>query len=404
MNATAAPTEYEIPPHVSPDKVFMFDIYHDPRFTEDLHDSYAQVLRNAPDIFYTPLNGGHWCVNRYADIVEVVKDYENFSAREMQIPRVPNPPVYIPLSLDPPASVPYRQALMPHFSPKSAVEMEPRMRQMAIEIIEDVLKRGECDFVHDVAARFPVSVFMDLMGMPIDKLHDFRALANDYFNARTQEEFTQLGGRIISIMTELIERKRIDPQNDLLSKMIGFQIEGRTITLQEMQSACFVMFLGGMDTVTNVTGFSFRRLGRDKAMQARLRSDPASIPKFVEEGIRSFGVVCTPRVTTHDFERFGIRFKEGEMVLCMLPVGSRDDRTNPDPDAFDLDRKAAQHITFSTGPHLCLGHNLARMEMKILTEEWVKRIPEFTLKPGVRHRSRCGTVIALENLPITWKI
>jgi cytochrome P450 len=402
MNANVSPSAHQIPAHIASERVFEFDIYHDPRFTEDLHDSYAQVLRQAPDIFWTPLNGGHWCVSRYADIVEVVKDYENFSAREMQIPRVPNPPTYIPLSLDPPASVPYRQALMPFFSPKAAVELEPRMRKLAIRIIEEVVEKGECDFIHDVAARFPVGVFMELMGMPLDKLHEFRALADSFFNARTQDEFTLYGGQIIGIMTELIERKRIEPQDDLLSRMIGFRIEGRPITLGEMQSACFVMFLGGMDTVTNVTGFSFRRLGRDKALQARLRSDPSSIPKFVEEGIRSFAVVCTPRIVARDCERFGVTFKEGEMVLCMLPVGSRDDRMHESPDAFDIDRKAMQHITFSTGPHLCLGHNLARMEMKILTEEWVKRIPAFTLRPGIRHTSRCGTVISLETLPIAW--
>ena len=92
------------------------------------------------------------------------------------------------------------------------------------------------------------------------------------------------------------------------------------------------------------------------------------------------------------------------MVLCILPLGSRDERRFDRPNEFDVDRKALTHLTFSSGPHLCLGHNLARLEIRVLTEEWIKRIPEFALKPGAHHKSRAGTVMALEALPLVWKV
>lgn len=393
-----------VPGHVPDELVFEFNIYGDPRLTEDVQASYQSLHRDAPDIFYSPLNGGHWMVTRYEHIFEIVKDYEHFSVREMQIPRIENPPVFIPLSLDPPANLPYRQALMPHFSPKAVGAMEPKLRAFAAGFIEEVAARGECDFVHDIAAQFPVSVFMELMGMPLDRLRDFRALADEYFKARTSEEIGALGQRIVGLMTELVELRRKEPADDLISKMIEFQVDGRPITLGELQSMLFVMFLGGMDTVTNVASYTYRHLAQDSALQVRLAADPSLIPRFVEEGIRSFGVINTPRLVVRDCERFGVKFREGDMVLCVLPLGSRDDRRFENSTDFDIDRQALTHLTFSSGPHLCLGHNLARMEIRILTEEWLKRIPQFSLKPGLRHHSRVGTVIAIESLPIQWPV
>lgn len=391
-----------VPDHVPADRVFDFDIYADPRLTDDLHDSYATLHTDAPDIFYTPRNGGHWVFTRFDDIFRVVQDYEHFSVREMQIPRVENPPVFIPLSLDPPKSTPYRHALMPYFTQRAVDELEPKVRQFAIEIIESVKPKGECEFVDEVSSRFPVSVFMELMGMPLERLRDFRAIADQYFKARTNEELGAVSVKIIGLMTELVEMRRARPEDDLISKMVDFKVEGRPITLEELQSMLFVMFLGGMDTVTNVTSYAYRHLATDKMLQQRLAADPTIIPNFVEEAIRSFGVVNTPRIVTKDCERFGLQFREGEMVLCVLPLGSRDERRFERPNEFDIDRKALTHLTFSSGPHLCLGHNLARLEIRVLTEEWIRRIPDFSLKPDVRHKSRAGTVMALEALPLIW--
>ena len=109
---------YHLPDYIPKNLIFDFDIYHDPRVTSDVHNTYETLHRDAPDVFYTPRNGGHWMIMRYDLITEVVRDPEHFSAKEMSIPRVPNPVPMIPLNLDPPVSIPYRQALMPYFAPK----------------------------------------------------------------------------------------------------------------------------------------------------------------------------------------------------------------------------------------------------------------------------------------------
>jgi cytochrome P450 len=164
----------------------------------------------------------------------------------------------------------------------------------------------------------------------------------------------------------------------------------------------FVLFLGGMDTVTNVTGFAFQQLARMPDVQARLAADPSLISAFVNEALRLYGVVNTPRLVVKDQQIGEAQFREGEMVLNILCLGSRDPAKYDAPDLFDLDRKNSAHLTFSSGPHLCVGHVLGRAELRILTEEWVKRIPAFRATPGECHAFRIGTVMALETLPLEW--
>ena len=392
------------PKHIPTDLVFDFDIYGDSRFTQNVQESYVEALKSAPDIFWTPRNGGHWMVRRYDAIDAIVKETEVFSAREMQIPRVPNPLILIPLNMDPPENVPFRQAMMPWFSPKAVRDMEPRMREWAARIVAEVADRGECDFIRDVSSLFPVSVFMELMGMPLERLREYRDLADEFFRAQGADALERAGAKISSVLLELIESRREKLGKDLVSHLLTADLGGRKFTADEVLRTCFLLFLGGMDTVTNVTGFTYQQLAEDPALQARLEAEPDRIPKFVEEGLRCYGVSSTPRLVRKDCERLGVRFAEGDMVVCLLPISGRDDRVNADPQRFDIDREEQPHLTFSTGPHLCIGHILARAEMRILTEEWLKRVPAFSVQPGVRRGFRTGTVIAIENLPLQWSV
>jgi cytochrome P450 len=391
-----------VPNHVAPEQIFDFDIYADPRITADVQGSYAEVLKDAPDLFFTPANGGHWIVRRLDLILGIVKDSEHFSTREQQIPRVLSPPLLIPLSLDPPGNFAYRQVLMPKFSASAIQALEPKLRYWAKLLIDEVVKNGACDFSHDIAARYPVSVFMELMGMPHDRLREFHALACSFFEARTEAEFAHVVPEIHRVMGNLISLRSRQPGDDLVSHLLSVEVHGRKLTLDEMQSMCFLLFLGGMDTVANVAGFTYQQLAHDVALQQRLSAEPVLIPHFVEEALRMYGVVSNPRIVAQDCERFGVAFREGDMVLCVLAMGGRDDRVNNNPNVFNIDRPQRSYIAFSSGPHVCLGHILARAELRILTEEWLKRIPTFHAAPGARHKYRLGCVNALESLPLQW--
>lgn len=394
------------PDHVAAERLFDFDMFNitgSDTPVDNLHETYARRLHDhAPEVFYTLRNGGHWVITRYDEISQVVRDPEHFSASEQQIPRIENPPVFIPLSLDPPANLPYRQALMPHFSPKNVKALEEKIRYWANRLIDDVQSSGHCDFADSISSAFPVSIFMELMGMPLERLREFRTLSDRFFASNVQAELHDLGGQIVGIMTELIEAKRSAPGDDLISHLLTVDIDGRPIRLDEIQNMCFLLFLGGMDTVANATAFTFRQLAGDSALQARLAADPSLIPAFVDEGLRCFGIISTPRMVMKDCERFGAQFRQGDMVLCLLPISGRDDRKNQDPHRFDIDRAKKEALTFSTGAHLCLGHFLARAEMRILTEEWLKRVPRFGVVPGSVPRYRMGYALALLELPLQW--
>lgn len=394
-----------IPPHVPAHLVFDFDIYADDRVGSDVQGTYAAAIADAPDIFWAPQNGGHWMVRRMDAIAAVATDPEHFSVREMQIPRVPNPPFFIPLSLDPPENLPYRRAMAPLFGPVAVKAMEPGLREWAGRIIDEALAKGRVDFMADVAKVFPVSVFMELMGMDLSRLHEFRAIAESFFeNQNDAAQIEALSGQILGILKTLVDDKRANPDGKLMSHFIEADMgEGRRMSEDEILAMSFVLFLGGMDTVTNVTGFAYQQLAQMPDLQARLAADPEGLSTaFADEAVRLFGVVNTPRLVVKDIDLLGVPFREGDMVLNLLPCGSRDDRKFVEPNLLDIDRKKTAHITFSTGPHLCIGHVLGRAEIRVLTEEWFKRVQSFRLASEDLRPFRTGTVMALEALPIRW--
>lgn len=393
------------PDHIPDFLIFDFDIYGDHRISEDVQGSYAAALEKAPDIFWTRMNGGHWIAKSFQTISQVVQDVEHFSVREMQIPRVENPPFFIPLSLDPPENLPYRRAMAPMFGPVAIKAIEPLIRKWAQKLVDGVAAKGACDFQIEVAKIFPVSVFMELMGMDLDRLHDFRLLAEAFFSSQNDAvEMGRLSGLIQAEMKALIELKRQEPDDKLMSHFITVDIGGRVMNDDEILAMAFVLFLGGMDTVTNVTGFAFQQLAQMPDVQARLAADPSLIPAFVDEAVRLFGVVNTPRLIVKDHQIGDAMLREGEMILNILCLGSRDPVKFTDPNFLDLDRKKSAHLTFSSGPHLCIGHVLGRAELKILTEEWVKRIPAFGATPNRAHDFRIGTVMAIDTLPLEWQV
>jgi cytochrome P450 len=406
MNVHAAVSR-RIPDHVPPELVYDFDIYADSRVSSDVQRSYAEAIADAPDIFWSPSNGGHWLVKRFDAIAAVATDPEHFSVREMQIPRVENPPFFIPLSLDPPDNLPYRRAMAPMFGPTAIKALEPRLRYWAEKIVAAVANQGSCDFMGDVAKVFPVTIFMELMGMDLSRLQEFRHLAERFFEAQNDaSEMAQLSATILGIMKELVDQKRARPDDKLMSHFVHTEIEdGRTMNDDEIMAMSFVLFLGGMDTVTNVTGFAFQQLAQMPELQARLAADPTGLSgAFADEAVRAFGVVNSPRLVVKDKDLVGVPFRAGDMVLNLLPVGSRDDRRFANPHALDIDRKKAAHITFSTGPHLCIGHVLGRAEIRVLAEEWARRVPAFHIADGSERPFRTGTVMALEKLSLEWGV
>ena len=174
--------------------------------------------------------------------------------------------------------------------------------------------------------------------------------------------------------------------------------------MDELLSIGFLLFVAGLDTVANALTFAFNFLARHPEIQDRLRTQPESIPNFIEEAMRRFAVTNGIRLIRNDIEFAGVKLRAGDMMVAPMTLAGMDDRRNPEPEKFDIDRKRRQHMSFSTGPHLCLGHFLARAEMRIFIVEFLRRIPRFRLAEGFQPKWRAGAVMALENLPIVWDV
>lgn len=397
-------SDWVVPAHVRPEQVFDYDYLGDRRITENVHESFATLHGEAPDIFWSPRNGGFWTVTRHDLMTAILRDTDHFSNRELDIPPSYSPNVMIPLNLDPPDHLPYRIVLMRHLDSKSVAAMEPRIRRWAVELIEAVAKDGRCDFLAAIGEKFPVFVFMEMMGLPLDRFAEFRTLVVEYYAVGASDipRRVEIQNRMMAIMRALFEERRLAPRDDMMSALVTAEVRGRPLTMEELESYGLLLFQAGLDTVANTLSFTFHFLAQHPDLQQRLASDPACYPDFVEEALRRFSIVQQTRLVKKDYDFQGVAFRKGDMLACPLALGGMDERVNADPLTFDIDRKDRQHVAFSTGPHICVGNILARTEMRVLAEEWFRRIPAFRLTPGSHAHWHTGGVFAISGFEIEW--
>jgi cytochrome P450 len=392
------------PAHVPAHLVFPFDIFDDARLKPDPQAGYAALLGRTPDLFYTPLNGGHWVATRYETISRILKDPATFSNRNMQIPKAEQTFVMLPLTLDPPEHAPYRQILMQQFSAKAMHALEPHIRDWAERLLDAVAERGECDFVASVSGVLPVSVFMQLMGLPLDRLEEFRAWVDESFAATESDHRMAVYGRIMGFMGEVIAARAQAPRDDLVSRLLAAEIDGRRLSVDEVQGMSLLLFIAGMDTVANALSFGMRHLALNPDLQREVAADPALIPGLVDEILRRYAFTSTQRVVAQDVDLDGAPMRAGDMLFLSFATAAVDDRFGPDAKAFDPRRaNADEHLTFGAGPHKCAGRHLGRIEMRILFEVLLKRWTNIRLKPGAIQHIRAGNVIAMDRLDIQFE-
>ena len=263
---------------ISPELIFDFDIYNDPGIRRDLHHEYARLLDQAPPIFWTPANGGHWMVTRYDAITSVVLDTTHFSNAQSEIPAAENANKLIPVNYDPPENMPYRKILMPYFSPKAVKDLEARIDFQANQIVDTIKEKGRCEFVKEVAAPFPITVFMILMGLPLERYDELRRMVENFFECAGTAAQESASATIVSEMSTLIDARRADPKEDLVSYLVASDLDGRPLTQDELTNMCFLLLLGGLDTVTNMLTFTTHRLAREPELQDRLIRDHSLMP------------------------------------------------------------------------------------------------------------------------------
>ena len=394
------------PDHIPAELVRDFDFYDIPGSAEDVQAAYAAIQRANPDIFWTPHNGGHWVATRGEDILAMQRDYQHFSHKHIVLPPMPEgTPRQIPLEMDPPEHARYRRPLMQSLMPAIVAELEDKVRDVAVEAIEAIEARGECEFIEDFAKVLPIHVFMELVDLPIADKAILLPLAEASVRGRDAETRLQSQRAMGGYLMDRIIARRETPGDDLLSKLVNVEINGSRISEMEAVSYASLVLFGGLDTVAGMIGFIARFLamnpGHRRQLVERL-DDEAFVKQAIEELIRRHGLANTSRVIPEDFEYKGVQFRAGDRVLpANLWVGT-DDRLNVDPLVVDFEREKPMHAAFGNGPHACPGAVLARREIRIFLEEWLARIPDFRIKPGTQPVLATGMVNGVLRLDLCW--
>ncbi|MET0183673.1 MAG: cytochrome P450 [Caulobacterales bacterium] len=398
-----------VPSHVDPSRVHFYDIQRDKLFGEDPYNAgFINMRDKVPGVFWTPANGGHWVVQDPQVMDKVLRTPEFFSNKQTSIPAREDAPRMIPESLDPPEHLLYRGLMMTYFEPKSINKLEGAVRERAETMIRGMRDRGTCEFVEEVAGPLPIKVFMQFAGFPLERYDDFRALVTRFFGTAsegmTEEDGRSLGAAILTEVAGIITAKQADPSaDDMLSFLIKADFQGRKLQMDELMSIVYLLFIAGLDTVTNAMSFGVAHMARHPEFQQELRDNPSKIPAAVDELLRRYTFTHTPRLVVKEVEIGGVTMKAGDMIWNMLPMYGLNEALNPDPLEVKLDRPSRVHGAFSTGGHICLGRHLAKMELRLLYEVMLRELPMWSIdnsKPEGKIRG--GVIMAMPHLWLRW--
>lgn len=406
MTTATAPAAAAIPAHVPPSLVRDFDLYNVPVDDGDYHSALKRLhAPGIPDIFWTPRNGGHWIATRGEDIYEIFKDSERFSSRALVVPRSRNSPTPLPpIMLDPPEQAKYRSLFAPALSPKAVSPLGEGARALAIELIEGFHAKGECDFVRDFAQHLPIGIFMRMVDIPQSDREQLLHWADQQVRPDSEHEREQSFHHLFAYAAQKVKERRAHPGNDLISQLTKAQVDGEPIRDEALVPMIFLLLVGGLDTVASAMGFAARFLATSPAHRQELIDHPDRIPNAVEELLRRFPVVNQGRLVLRDMEYKGVAMRGGDQIIMPTTLHGLDDRKFDDPLKVDFSRPTPIHSTFGNGAHRCPGSLLARTELKIFLEEWLKRIPEFRIKAGVTPQVRAGVNATMVSLPLVWEV
>lgn len=370
--------------------------------------NFFDSLREEAPVIKNTFAEGYYVFTRYEDILGAYQDPETFASDAVTVME-PNPAYrWIPHMLGGDEHMQWRRQLGPYFSPKAVARLTEKVRDHAARFVDDVVERGSCDVMADFAFRFPTTVFVELMGLPVEDLDRFMAWETDILQSPQGADPDEVVRRRLVAMNavrdyfaDVIEDRRVSPKDDLVSQALTFQVDGEPVSDADLLSYCQFMFMAGLDTVAAAIGYSLYHLATHPADRRRVVDEPAVIPSAIEEILRVYAFTIPARKVTKDTEVAGCPIARGSMVQLPIKAATRDEAAFENAQDMIIDRSPNNHIAFGAGPHRCLGSHLARLELRIALEEWHKRIPEYAIADGAAI-GEVGRSSGLDKVPIVW--
>lgn len=341
-----------------------------------------RFFRDQGDVFQD--TQGDYYITSYETIRFIEQNPKIFSSKDaFEFNRSPVP--LIPLAIDPPDHVRYRRILDPLFSPRQLNPLQEDLRRQAALLIDAFATRGECDAMSELAALYPTQVFLTMFGLPLedrDKCMKWvRAITGHGYvgSGDSASEVVSAAGEMTEYLRGVIEQKRRDPDDDVFSKILAITGEDAWSD-DEMLGFAFLFTIAGLDTVTAALGFVMYYLATHPDVRRSVVADPGQIEPMIEEVLRMETVAAVvPRVTVEDVDVAGVQIPKGSTVIMVFGAANRDPMQFETPNEVDLSQGGRGHLTFGAGIHRCVGSHLARRELRIVVEEFHKRIPEYTL-------------------------
>lgn len=401
-----------VPAHIPQDLIFDLEVggVTDEAMLADPFKVWGS-LQDLPPVFWAPraqgLTGnGCWIATSADAIRDIMQDTEHFSNERARIDAgggASGVTGLVPLFMDPPESAKYRALLAPVFSPKAIDDVETSLYGLSAELIDRFADKGECEFMEAYARPFPVIVFMRMMGLPMSERDRFVHWEHEIFQGATPEARLQATLEVAAYMRELAEQKRRTPGDDIVSKLVRAEVDGKPIAQDKLEGMFMLLYMAGLDTVAAGLGHTLRYLAEHPALQARLRQDPELIPDAVEESLRFHSWVPTGRFCVKEVDFHGAHIMPGEWIQTNLWNASNDASEAPQPREFIVPREPNRHLAFGAGVHRCAGSHLARRELRIGVRMLLERLGEIRLKPGVQLRYD-GGFVCLGALPLEWDV
>lgn len=395
-------TRPDTPSHVPAELIRHFDVVND---SEVLADPWAAIdrLREEGPILWSPELGGYWIISGAKEVREAFQNGEVFSSYPTGVPPMKGfwPRKLNPQELDGDEHLRYRRLLSPFFGPRAIRPLAASVRERATELIMDFAHADGCEFVSQLARPLPSWVFLDLFGVPVERAETFTTWTADLLHSNDYAASAAAGQQVVEYLTGVIGERRREPAGDLISSLTQAQVDGRPLTGEELLDMAFLLFIAGLDTVTNQLGVVVHHLATHPGQQAALRSSPDSVADALEELLRLYPIVPPARTVTRDYVMNGIQLKRGDTVLLATMGASRDPRAFENPAEAQAGREQSWTTAFGMGVHNCLGMHLARQELRIVLELMIELAPPYELAPGATwHWRTAGNVWGLDRLDL----
>jgi cholest-4-en-3-one 26-monooxygenase len=379
------------------------------------HEMFEVLRRDAPVWFHpgTDEVEGFWCIVKHADLVELSRDYghassalggitlHDASAEDLELQR------QMMLMMDPPNHTKLRLLVNKGFTPRMIGRLDEHIRDIAKAIVDEVASRGECDFVVEVAAQLPLRVIVEMMGVPdADRPKIFewtnRLIGSEdpEYNV-SRDEAIGAATEMFMYSTELAAEKRKNPGDDIISTLLQAEVEGNRLTDTEFNLFFQLLAVAGNETTRNLISNGMNFMFEHPDQWAKLVDDRSLLPGAIDEMLRyASPVMYMRRTAPEDFELRGQTIREGEKMALWYISANRDEDVFEDPQRFDVTRSPNEYVAFGGGgPHFCLGANLAKLEIRVMFEELLNRLPDIA-RAGDIQRLRSNFINGIKHMPV----